>query len=183
MVTVLDSPKIGQRLPMVFSTICYNSEGNWHLVQSQDRRGLRIWIQGTIPKGATIAGVELLVTSVQPLRLAVDSSSVLVPVPVCERPALYRILDLCCGLGGFTVSADRLGFAVRASPPPWAAFFLGGVKKCKLQTNRGDPPVKKCKLHFRDPLTYIFLPPPNEKIKNEGVKKCNFQFVTPPSFF
>ena len=72
----------------------------------------------------------------------------------------------------------------KGSPPPWAAFFWGGVKKCKLQTNRGDPPVKKCKLHFRDPLTYIFLPPPNEKIKNEGVKKCNFQFVTPPpSFF
>ena len=126
MVTVLDSPKIGQRLPLVFSTICYNSEGNWHLVQSQDRRGLRIWIQGDVPKGVTIAGVELLVTSVQPLRLAVDSSSVLVPVPVCDQPALYRILDLCCGLGGFTVAAERLGFGVRAGVdqnPLWRKLF------------------------------------------------------------
>ncbi|CAL1157077.1 unnamed protein product, partial [Cladocopium goreaui] len=89
-------------------------------------RGLRIWIQGDVPKGVTIAGVELLVTSVQPLRLAVDSSSVLVPVPVCDQPALYRILDLCCGLGGFTVAAERLGFGVRAGVdqnPLWRKLF------------------------------------------------------------
>ena len=36
-------------------------------------------------------------------------------------------------------------------PTPLGTFFWGGVKKCKLQTNGGDPPVKKCKLHFRDP--------------------------------
>ena len=56
-------------------------------------------------------------------------------------------------------------------PTPLGSFFLGGVKKCKLQTNRGDPPVKKCKLHFRDPLTYIFLPPPQWKNKKWGGQK------------
>ena len=80
--------------------------------------------------------------------------------------------------GGTWLVRDYAAISLKARtksknhPHPLRHLFFGGVKKCKLQTNGGDPPVKKCKLHFRDPLTYIFLTPPSphEKIKNEGVK-------------
>ena len=98
----------GQRTPLVFSVICF-SEEKWHLAQSQDRRGLKLWIYGEVPRATTIAGVELLVTSVSPMQLTVDDRTVLVPVPLCDRAALRRVTDLCCGLGGFSSTAGRLG--------------------------------------------------------------------------
>ena len=99
---------------MVFTLICFNSKGSWHLVQSSDRRGMKVWISGVIPEAPVVAGVELLVTSVQPICLAVDSQSVLVPVSLCSPDALSRVVDLCCGMGGFSSTASRLGFNVQA---------------------------------------------------------------------
>ena len=103
----------GQRTPLVFSVICF-SEEKWHLAQSQDRRGLKLWIYGEVPRATTVAGVELLVTSVSPMQLTVDDRTVLVPVPLCDRAALQRVTDLCCGMGGFSSTAGRLGFRVCA---------------------------------------------------------------------
>ena len=111
---------------MVFTLICYNSKGSWHLVQSSDRRGMKVWISGVIPEAPVVAGVELLVTSVQPICLAVDSQSVLVPVSLCSPDALSRVVDLCCGMGGFSSTASRLGFNVQAGVDQngiWQSLF------------------------------------------------------------
>ena len=111
---------------MVFTLICFNSKGNWHLVQSSDRRGMKVWISGVIPEASVVAGVELLVTSVQPICLAVDSQSVLVPVSLCSPDALSRVVDLCCGMGGFSSTASRLGFSVQAGVDQngmWQSLF------------------------------------------------------------
>ena len=111
---------------MVFTLICFNSKGSWHLVQSSDRRGMKVWISGVIPEASVVAGVELLVTSVQPICLAVDSQSVLVPVSLCSPDALSRVVDLCCGMGGFSSTASRLGLSVQAGVDQngiWQSLF------------------------------------------------------------
>ena len=105
---------VGQRTCCVMSIICVDSEGMRHLAQSNDRRGTKIWVKGHIPIGATVTGVDLLVTSVNPVEVEVDSKSFLVPVPTCDRNDLLRVLDLCSGLGGFSYAAVKAGFSVRA---------------------------------------------------------------------
>ena len=116
----------GQRIPIVFTIICFNSKGSWHLVQSSDRRGMKVWVNGTIPEASVVAGVELLVTSVQPVCLSVDARTVLVPVPLCSPDALLRVVDLRCGMGGFSSTANRLGFSVQAGVDQngiWKSLF------------------------------------------------------------
>lgn len=99
---------------MVMSTVCHDSKGNWHLMQSQDRRGLKLWVHGNLPFGGTVAAIDLPVTSDTPRHLEVDQSTYVVPVPVCERQSLNQVIDLCCGLGGFTVTSSMLGFSLCA---------------------------------------------------------------------
>ena len=100
---------IGQRVSLVLVLICF-SEGNWHLTQTSDRRGYKVWVYGQVPCVATMVGVDLLVTSVTPIQLVVDGDSAVFPVPVCSKEALTQVVDLCAGMGGFTAAVDRLGF-------------------------------------------------------------------------
>ena len=116
----------GQRLSLVMCMVCFDAQGTRHLMQSQDRRGLRIWVSGDIPQASAIVGLDLLVTSEHPLQLSVDASSFVMPVPTCDRSALFQVVDLCSGLGGFTVTAGRLGFSVKAGVdqnPLWKSLF------------------------------------------------------------
>ena len=104
---------VGQRVSLVLALICH-SEGSWHLTQSSDRRGLKIWVRGKLPFEATMVGVDLLVTSLTPMQMEVDGDSLVFPVPVCTRAALTQVVDLCAGMGGFTAVIDRLGFHAKA---------------------------------------------------------------------
>ena len=104
----------GQRTSVVLAVICRDSQGTRHLMQTQDRRGLKVWLEGEIPYGGTIVGVDLLVTSVSPMQFAVSRESVVVPVPVCDKGSLDQVIDLCAGLGGFSCASSRVGFAVQA---------------------------------------------------------------------
>ena len=110
----LEGLTTGQRISMVMMMVCHDAKGNRHLLQSQDRRGIRIWVVGVLPLAAAVVGVGFLVTAVHPMQLQVDTATFVVPVPTCDREALYQVVDLCCGLGGFSVTAGRLGFSVRA---------------------------------------------------------------------
>ena len=60
---------------------------------TQDRRGLKVWLTGKVPNDVTIAGVDA-------------------PVPVCERAARFRVVELCSGLSGFSCTALRAGVSV-----------------------------------------------------------------------
>ena len=120
--------RIGQRASVVLAMICYDPLGLNHLMQSQDRRGYKIWVKGDLPYGTTVTGVELLVTSTSPFRLEVDSAATIFPVPVCDRHALSRVVDLCSGLGGFSCLASRVGFSVMAGVDQnglWKKLFEG----------------------------------------------------------
>ena len=86
-----------------------SSDDGPHLCQSADRRGVKVWIWGPLPIGELVGGVDLQVTSVHPIHLRVTSASYTYAVPVCSRPDLTRVVDLCCGLGGFTHMLDRVG--------------------------------------------------------------------------
>ena len=82
----------GQRTSLVLSLICYDSQGNWHLLQSQDRRGYKLWVHGSIPHAGTIAGVDLLVTSEWPFVLAEGDWLVFGPrgfLCHCSPPWIY----------------------------------------------------------------------------------------------
>lgn len=105
---------IGQRACLVLTLICLDPAGGWHLAQSHDRRGVKVWVKGELPHVATVAGVDLQVTSVVPVQLEVDATTFLVPVPPCARPDLYRVVDLCAGMGGFSYAAAKAGFKVCA---------------------------------------------------------------------
>ena len=104
----------GQRISLVLCMVCFDAEGTKHLMQSQDRRDWKVWVSGTLPRANAIVGLDMLVTSEHPLQLEVDAGSYVVPVPTCDREALHQVVDLCSGLGGFSVNAGRLGFTVRA---------------------------------------------------------------------
>jgi len=103
----------GQRISMVMSMVCHDN-GSRHLMQSQDRRGIQIWVKGELPVVGAIAGTGFLVTTEHPLQLVVDDETFVVPIPPCEKAALFQVVDLCAGLGGFSVTASRLGFTVKA---------------------------------------------------------------------
>ena len=93
-----------------------------------------------MPRSVTIAGVALLVASARPLHLTVDEQTVLVSVPVCDRAAFTRVVDLCCGLGGFSVTVDRLGFKVFAGVGQnglWRKLFGSGID-CRPHSVLGD---------------------------------------------
>ena len=93
-----------------FSMVCRGSSDDGpHLCQSADRRGVKVWIWGPLPIGELVGRVDLQVTSVHPIHLRVTSASYTYAVPVCSRPDLTRVVDLCCGLGGFTHMLDRVG--------------------------------------------------------------------------
>lgn len=116
----------GQRVNGVLSVICFDAKGNKHLTQTSDRRCLKAWVMGSIPCVSAIAGVGLLVTSVLPLQLLVDSSSVVVSVPPCDRTSLMQVVELCSGLGGFSSVAPRVGFSVQAGVDQngrWRSLF------------------------------------------------------------
>lgn len=110
----VSSLAVGQRTTTVMNIICLDSKGNqpWHLAQSHDRRGTKIWVRGKLPLGSMVAGAGLLVTSVTPVQLEVDERSFVVAVPPCTRSDLFRVIDLCCGLGGFSFAAAKVGFSV-----------------------------------------------------------------------
>ena len=87
---------------------------------------MKVWIHGPLPLEGTLAGVDLLVTTVSPLRLEVDEVAKVFSVPVCTRAALFSVVELCCGMGGFSSTAERLGFVVRAGVDQnerWKALF------------------------------------------------------------
>ena len=110
MVMDLNSLVVGQRTSLVLAMVCHCSQGNWHLTQSQDRRACKIWLQGDVPSHGSLVGVDLLVTSLTPLQLEVDSESFVCPVPVCTQSALSQVVELCSGLGGFPLQPSRLDF-------------------------------------------------------------------------
>ena len=105
---------MGQRIHLVLTIICFDTLGGLHLAQSADRRGVKLWVKGTLPRETTVAGVDLLVTSMDPVRLDVDLQSYVVPVPTADRSDLYRVVDLCCGMGGLSYAAAQVGLSVLA---------------------------------------------------------------------
>ena len=120
--------RTGQRASVVLAMICFDPLGMNHLMQSQDRRGYKIWVKGHVPFGTTVTGVDLLVTSTSPFRLEVDATASVFPVPACDRPALTRVVDLCSGLGGFSCLVSRVGFSVIAGVDQnrlWKKLFEG----------------------------------------------------------
>lgn len=127
---------MGQRLHLVLTIICFDSLGMMHLAQSSDRRGVRLWVKGELPREATVAGVDLLVTSLDPVQLDLDSQSFVVPVPPAARPDLYCVVDLCSGLGGLSYAAQQAGFKVKIGVDQnglWRKLYEGmheGVAFC-----------------------------------------------------
>ena len=118
--------KVGLRTNMVLNVICHDRDGNKNLVQTADRRGLKLWVMGRLPKSEIVAGVDLLVTSLYPMQLLIDGTSVLVPVPVCDRRSLLQVVELCSGLGGFSSVASRVGFTPRSGVDQngiWRSLF------------------------------------------------------------
>lgn len=83
------------------------------MVQSRDTRGIKIWIWGCLPEGDLIGAVDLQVTSEHPVHLQVVSTSYLYAIPTCAREHLFEVVDLCCGLGGFTHLLSRVGMHLR----------------------------------------------------------------------
>ena len=113
----------------LFSVVCRSEKPEGpHLCQTADKRGAKAWIWGQLPVGELIGGVGLQVTSSQPLHLCVQPSSFLYPVPGCVQADLTRVVDLCCGLGGFTHMLDRVGMTLTCGIDQnarWRELFMG----------------------------------------------------------
>lgn len=111
-----DGLVVGERISVVLSMVCFDDGPDQrHLAFSLDRRGLKIGITGKLPNGSVLSGIDLVVTAVYPLQLAVDPLSVVFPVPVCHQREVFQVLDFCAGLGGLTVGLSTLGFKVVAA--------------------------------------------------------------------
>ena len=84
------------------------------LYRSMDMQGKLLRIEGLTDHPNSCLFLGLQVSAVSPLVLTVVSDSVVLPVPHCTAEALWRVVEFCCGLGGFSAELHRLGYQVQA---------------------------------------------------------------------
>ena len=52
-------------------------------------------------------------TSLSPIHLSIVDSSYVYAIPPCVRFGLFQVVDLCCGLGGFSCLLGRVGMRLK----------------------------------------------------------------------
>ena len=144
-----NSLRIDTKVQLVFSVVCRTGDDGPHMVQSCDKRGIKIWIWGQLPLGDLMGAVDLQVTSLHPVHLQIVSTSFVYAIPSCVRSNLSEVVDLCCGIGAFTHLLDRVGMTLkvgvdqngrwetlfRALHPGSAQFLKGDINdKAVLRT-------------------------------------------------
>ena len=80
-----DRLAVGDKVALVMSMVCFDEgEPQKHMAVTLDRRNIKLTVTGNVPRGDVISGIDLVVTAVHPLQLAVSKESVVVQVPVCH---------------------------------------------------------------------------------------------------
>ena len=138
---------VDSQVQLVFSMVCCgDTPAGPHLVQSADRRGAKIWVHGSLPSGQLLGGLGLQVTSLSPIHLSIVDSSYVYAIPPCVRFGLFQVVDLCCGLGGFSCLLGRVGMRLKFGVDhnaKWEPLFrlLHQPDACFLHGDINDPAI------------------------------------------
>ena len=138
---------VDSQVQLVFSMVCRgDTPAGPHLVQSADRRGAKIWVHGSLPSGQLLGGLGLQVTSLSPIHLSIVDSSYVYAIPPCVRFGLFQVVDLCCGLGGFSCLLGRVGMRLKFGVDhnaKWEPLFrlLHQPDACFLHGDINDPAI------------------------------------------
>lgn len=122
------SVKQGQRYNGVFTVVCSDHSTESHMVMSSDRQCYRMHLSGGIPEGAhQVTCLDVKVVATTPcVFLEADSQTQVFSIKACEAEDMFKVVDLCCGMGTFSAAFEEVGFTPSLgvdSNATWADLF------------------------------------------------------------
>ena len=107
--------KEGDRVSMVGTPIILDNRGD-HLFRTMEVPCKEVVIRGCLPvEHGTIAFVGLVIKTLTPVTIcSIDDATGIYPIYPCQMADMFRIVELCSGMGAFSSIAEHCGFKVCA---------------------------------------------------------------------
>ncbi len=107
--------QIGDRINVVGTPLILDNKGD-HLFRTLEVPYKEMVVKGSIPVDhGTVAFVDLVITALQPVMVCgIDDSTGVFPLLPCQMADMFRIVELCSGMGAFSSVAKQCGFTVCA---------------------------------------------------------------------
>ena len=107
--------KEGDRVSLVGTPLIMDNRGD-HLFRTLEAPCKEVVIRGILPvEHGTIAFVGLVIKTLKPVTICcVDDVSGIYPIFPCQMADIFRIVELCSGMGAFSSIAEHCGFKVCA---------------------------------------------------------------------
>ena len=107
--------KEGDRVSLVGTPLIMDNRGD-HLFRTLEAPCKEVVIRGILPvEHGTIAFVGLVIKTLKPVTICcVDNVSGIYPIFPCQMADIFRIVELCSGMGAFSSIAEHCGFKVCA---------------------------------------------------------------------
>ena len=153
------SLRIGDNFDVVASLMVEHANTNAEsLYRTMDKQGVIMRVQGVASHHPSCLFLGLQVVSLSPFVVCVGPSSIVLPVPNCTSSALTNVVELCCGIGGFSSVAEHVGLRTVAGVDQngiWGPLFrsMHSSNPEFIQCDVGDqanllPILSKLGLHF-----------------------------------
>ncbi len=118
---------IGDNISFVGQSVVLDNKGD-HLFKSVDAGRQQLVIRGSIPDSTMVCTfLDLQIIQVVPMLVgSVTPQTKVWPCPPCHVADLYRLTELCCGMGAFSSMGSLVGFDVLLGideNPKWQTMF------------------------------------------------------------
>ena len=118
--------QVGDNISFVGQSIVLDNKGD-HLFKSTDASRQHLVIRGSIPDAVVCTFLDLQIVQVEPMVIgSVMPHTKVWPCPPCHVADLYRLTELCCGMGAFSSMGPLAGFEVLLGideNPKWKTLF------------------------------------------------------------
>ena len=107
--------KEGDRVSLVGTPLILDNKGD-HLIRTLETPCQEVVVRGSqLGDSGTIAFVGLVVKAIQPVPICcVDEETGVFPIMPCQMADMFRIVELCSGMGAFSSISEHCGFKVCA---------------------------------------------------------------------
>ena len=124
---IWDTLRVGESVSFVGQSVFLNNN-NDHLFRALDASRFQVVVRGTIPDSANVCTfLDLLIIQVTPMVIGcVTSTTKVWPCPPCNVADMYRLTEMCCGMGAFSSMGSWAGFEVILGideNPKWKQLF------------------------------------------------------------
>ena len=119
--------QVGDCISFVGQSVVLDNKGD-HLFRAVDASRCQLVVRGAIPDMATVyTFLDLQILQVVPMIVGcVTTQTKLWPCPPCYVADIYRLTEMCCGMGAFSSMGPLAGFEVLMGideNPKWQTLF------------------------------------------------------------